>query len=443
MPMRIDRSTRLLALRAALAVLCVCAILFTASGCGDGTKAEPGGGKGSRAYRVKTASVEVRQVNYEIETTGTVEAQDVYRVDAQVAGVVEGVAFNEGDEVSPAGVLCRVSPATYQLAVTRAQAALLKAKADLADGQRFVTNAVSTAEVNVKEAQAEVDRRKALREAGAIADEEVYLYEIRLNRAQIALKDARERAETQVKVLSAAVTEQDAELKLAEENLRKSAIAAPIEGVIEQRLVTNGSHVSPGEPIARLVDRRSWKLRFSLPESKAPHVTVGSAVNFQLEAYPGQKLAATVYRVGDLSDARTRELVCWAKVAPTELQLKAGIFAVVTIVSGSKAKAVVVPVTAALPTEHGFVAYVIEDGKAIRRSLRLGLHVTGELVEVLDGLDEGERVVVEGSNALQEGVPVQEQESKSGTRDAPGVSKPAAGPAGTKTAPELESAGRS
>jgi len=385
------------------------AAIFLLAGCGSSggaPEAAKGGGKSGRAFQVRTAPVTTAEVTYVIESTGNIEALNVYRIDARVAGTIQDVNFKEGDEASATTVLCRIAPLSYELTALKNEALVKKAQADLADMQRRVRNEIELSKVRLQQAELEVERRRVVRAAGAIAEEEVQIYQSRRDLAAIELKDIQEAAGTQLAVMEATVREKEADWKIAVDNVRKSSVTSPITGVIESKLVTNGMYVTAGQSLAEVVDRSALRLKFNLPESKAPYVRVGSLVEFKVEAYPDRVFKATVYRVGDLTDTNSRQVTCWAKVEPSEAALKAGFFATVQLKSEAKKSAVVVPVTATLPTERGFVAYVIEDDKARARKLKLGLHVTGDQVEVLEGLKSGEILVVEGASALQDGVAV-------------------------------------
>jgi multidrug efflux pump subunit AcrA (membrane-fusion protein) len=92
------------------AVVTVLALVLP--GCAAGAKSEAPdkkkAGARERRYLVSTAQVSVRPLSYELEATGTLVAKDIFRIDAQVLGTVEDVAFNEGDRVTPQTVLCRI-----------------------------------------------------------------------------------------------------------------------------------------------------------------------------------------------------------------------------------------------------------------------------------------------------------------------------------------------
>ena len=398
------------------------AALAALAGC-PGTPTPPAEKKArERRFLVRTEPVSVRPVTYTLEATGALRAKDVFRIDAQVSGRVEGVAFDEGDEVTKDTVLCRIAPRTYELAVQQAQAALVRAKrahalaqADLADTQRKARYNIEQATILNAHAERDYGRRRIAFDGNAITEEELLSTQDKRDLAALTLQNARAAAETEVQVARAAVEEKDAAarqaevaLAEAEENLRKSCVLSPVAGRIEERLVSEGTQVSPGTAIAQVVDRE-LRLRFSIPEEQAARVRTDSRVTFRVLAYPGRDFNATLYYIGTQTDAKTRMVTAWAHVErPADAVLKAGFFASVRIVTGEQAQAVVIPLTAVLPTERGFVAYVVENGQAQRRPIVLGLQLADQAVEILSGLKAGERLVVEGASSLIPQAPVRE-----------------------------------
>ncbi|HEY3321414.1 MAG TPA: efflux RND transporter periplasmic adaptor subunit [Planctomycetota bacterium] len=409
--------------------------LLTLCGCEKKSEAETGkkDEKRDRRYLVTSAAVHTRPVQYEVETTGSLLAEDIYRIDAEVSGVVEGVNFKEGDQVTSQTVLCRVAPRTYQLAAERAKAAYLKAKdaclkaqADVADTQRKTRNDIARAKIKLKQADRDVERVKPAFTSGAISQDEMLIAQDKRDTAAIELNDMEEAATTLVQVMKTAAQQKESEARQsevewrqAEEDVRKSSVFSPIAGTIDQRFVTSGMQVAPiGQtPVAQVVGP-TLKLKFTLPEKESSSVREKTPLKFRVMAYPERDFSATIYYVSSLADPKTRLVTCYASIDKTDARLKSGFFATVRIVTEQRDKAIVVPLTAVLPTEQGFVTFVVKDGKAARRTVSLGLQVRTLLpdsgravndVEVLKGLSEGEVVVVEGGNALQDGAPVREK----------------------------------
>ncbi|MCY3024606.1 MAG: efflux RND transporter periplasmic adaptor subunit [Planctomycetota bacterium] len=414
-----------------VSLLAALAALVLLSGCPDKPKADTPAKKDekaqSRRFLVRTAPVQVRPLQYEIETTGSLQADDIYRIDAQVAGAVEGVNFKEGDKVTPQMVLCRVATRTYELAAQRAKAAWQKAKdaalnaqANLTDTERKTRNDIARAKVKLSQAQRDVERVKPAFASGAVSQDELLIVQDKAELAAIELRDMEEAAKTLVDVMCTAAQQKDAEAKQAEvewlqaeDDLRKSAVVSPVAGTIDQRYIANGTQVAPltPTPVAQVIGT-GLKLKFTLPEMESAHVREQTRVVFRVLAYPNRDFNASIYYISTLADPKARLVTCWATVdKAADAVLKSGFFTTVKIVTETRGSAIVVPLTAVQPTEQGFVAFVVADGKARRRPVELGLQVADQGIEVLKGLSPGEILVVEGGSALQDGVLVREGEA--------------------------------
>ncbi len=393
------------------------------AGGGKPGAARSGGGKGGggpKKFMVKTEPVETRPLQYEIETVGTLVEENRYAVPARVAGVASGVNFTEGDVVTTGQELCRIDSERYKLLVDQAEsaaqekeAAVRKSQAALADAARQTSSAVETSRLDVELAESEYRRRAELKPGSVITPEEKKTYETRFRRAHTAYRDAAGAAQTRVALAQAELVEAQsalgsaqAALAIAKDNLADSVVRAPVVGRIQKRSVTDGQYMVPGGEIALLVQTDPVRLRFTVPESKAAALSRSMKVSFTVPALPGETVEAEVYDVGATADPETREVQSWARIPNPDGLLRPGYFASVKIVTESKSASVVVPLGAVLPTELGMVAYVVQDGMAVRKKLETGLQVTGDAIEILSGLEPGEQLVVEGMGSLQDNVAV-------------------------------------
>ncbi len=172
---------------------------------GGAASASPSGGRpASPALRVRLAPVQVQDVVASVKALGTLEAEDLVQVTAEVEGAVAEVAFNEGDRVSPETVLARIDPERYRLEAQRAQAALAKAEAD------------------AERARQELERREKLFVEQLVAQEE-------LNRA----RSERDRLAGEAAAARAA-------RDIADQNVRRSEVRPSRGGVIDTRTVEHG-----------------------------------------------------------------------------------------------------------------------------------------------------------------------------------------------------------
>jgi RND family efflux transporter MFP subunit len=337
--------------------------------CGK-TQGAPASRAGVAALRVRVALVQVQDVVYRVQALGSLEADEMVRVTAQVEGAVSEVLFQAGDRVGPETLLLRIDPERYRLELERAQAQEQTALAELGRAQR------------------DLARREALARDQLVSAEE-------LNRS---------RGETER--LSAAAAAAKAARGLAQENLRRSNVRPPRSGAINTRSVETGQFVKEGDVLATLADTSRLRLRFKVSDSESLRAKEGDAVAFKVGALGDQEFPAHIYHVSDVADPTTRqvEVLAWVKNPGA---LKPGFFAEVILATESRKGALVVPEGAIQASERGFIAYAVEDGKARLKPVQIGLRTGAGSVEVVTGLAAGDTVVVEGSDRLSDGLPVQ------------------------------------
>ncbi len=284
---------------------------------------------------------------------------------AAVPGIVTKVLFKEGDQVTPETVLCTIDEERYALEEARAKADRARAAADL------------------DKARNAYEQRLPLKQY--LAEEEMREFKAALDRAGADL----ERAE--------------AELALAVKARRDSSVRPPRAGVINSKNVATGEYAQAGRLIAKLLDVSALYVRFAVPESESLRVKKGVKISLTARITGRSVLAAEVYWVSQVADPRSRTVECKARVLEPPAELKPGFSGLVKILLEDRAAAILVPSTAVLPTERGFVAYVVEAGTAKERKLRLGVRTLDDKVEILDGLAEGESLVVRGGSIVQDG----------------------------------------
>jgi len=345
------------------------AVPALAPGCGGGTDAAAG--RPPRpALRVRVAPVAVQDVVYQIKSLGQIEARDVVQVTAQVEGVATDVRFREGDRVGPGIVLLRIDPDRYRLEAERAQATLEQSRAEQ------------------DRAGADLRRREALAQSNLLSAEE-------LNRSR---SDSTR--------LTASVEVAQAALGIARQNLARSEVRPQVSGVIDTRTVDTGQFVRTGTVLATIVDSSRLRLRFKVSEAESLRAAVGASVTFRVAPLGPRDFIARIYHVGRIADPTTRnvEVLGWVE-NPGEL--KPGFFAEITLAGEQRKDALVVPESAVQASEQGFVTYVVEDKTARVRPIQLGLRTGTGVVEILSGLKPGETVVTEGSDRLDDGIPVE------------------------------------
>ncbi len=326
--------------------------------------------KAARSLAVRTAPVVARDVVYKVQALGSLEPEESVQITAQVNGAVNEVLFHAGDTVTADTVLASIDPDRYRLEAERAEATHRKSVADW------------------KRAESDLARREALARENLMAEEE-------LNRA---------RKETERLAADAASARASAEIAI--QNVRHSIVRSPRAGELNTRTVEPGQFVQIGHVLTTLVDLRRLRLRFRVSESESLKVREGGAVAFTVASLGSTPFKARVYHVSGIADPATRQVEVLAWVDNPGV-LKPGFFAEVTLSTATNRNAVVVAEGAVQATERGFVVYVVENGIAKEKTVKIGMRTGDGSVEILSGLAIGETIVVEGSDRLADGIPVE------------------------------------
>ncbi|MEP7125411.1 MAG: efflux RND transporter periplasmic adaptor subunit [Byssovorax sp.] len=339
-----------------------------------------GKGKGSGlAYAVEVMPVEAKRVDYVVSSPGNIDAFERVQVTARVAGVVDRVAFSEGQQVKKGDTLVIIDSERFRLLVSSAQAAVDKADAALKDNEAMVARREGASDKN----------------PGLIPGEELATYRTKTLTAK---------ADREVAV---------AAMRTAQLNLRDSGIRAPMEGVIQTRTVETGQYVQAGYVMATLLRSDPMLLRFVVEPSEAPRIKPGAMASFTMRETQ-RTYTAKVTLVGGSADAATHMIGITAEVTDDDHKywLRPGSFCDVTMNLGATRDAPMIPRTAARATDHGYVAYVIDGDVAHEHLLTLGMSTKDGWIEVRSGLAAGDKLVVLGAEALSEGAKVKASPAK-------------------------------
>jgi membrane fusion protein (multidrug efflux system) len=193
-----------------------------------------------------------------------------------------------------------------------------------------------------------------------------------------------------------------AAVQMAQAKLAKMRILAPIAGVAGLRTVGVGDYVSPGQALVNLEAMNPMKLDFRLPESALPVLVPGQKLDAEVDAWPGEKFAGEVYAVDPRIAGESRSIAVRAQLPNDAGKLRPGLFARVALQTAVQQQALVVPEQAIFPQGDQLFVYVVEDGKAVLRPIKVGQREPGR-AEVTEGLKAGETLIVSGAQKLSPG----------------------------------------
>ena len=180
----------------------------------------------------------------------------------------------------------------------------------------------------------------------------------------------------------------------AHEEAHLIEVRSPIAGTIIERTVSAGAVVTPSDSLYVISDLRSLWVIAQVPEQHLSLLRSGLTVEVSVRAYPGKAFPARITTIGDALDPETRTVEVRCELNNPGRQLKTEMFATLTIHTGGSREAVVAPLEALQNVDGEEVVFVPEGRVSFRaRRVRVGRH-SGSVVEIVSGLQAGEKVVV-------------------------------------------------
>lgn len=316
------------------------------------------GGDGQRpavAVPVEVTPVIRRDIASYIETNGTLEAEEEVDIVARTAGPIVELRAEETQKVASGQVLARID-------------------------QDEIRARLEISRVALQEAETAFERAEALQRARLISAEE-------FDQASNRLESAR------------------AEFRGNEIQLGYTVVRAPFAGLIVRRYVKFAENVGANQPLFRISDFDPLLCPIQVPERELPRLAVGQKAYLTVDAWPGERFDARVLRLSPVVDAATGTVKVTLEVEGRD-RLRPGMFASVFLQTDTHEGALVIPRAALALDSVGSTVFVAEGAAAERRQITLGVR-EGDAVEVLEGLAEGEMVVVVGQDSLAEGTPIE------------------------------------
>ena len=341
-----------------IAVICAAWAIYATqhrpSAAAGGGPSGAGGARANVTPQVTLAPVRSERVSQKLEALGNARANESVDVSSKTSNVVMAIKFRDGERVQRGQVLVQLDDAQTRADVAAAQATLTDSESQFNRSRELLqTQALSKSSYDQLEATLKANRA-------------------RLQSAQARLED--------------------------------TVIRAPFSGRVGLRRVSVGTLISPGDVITTLDDTSVIKLDFSVPENFLSSLREGLSVRATAPAFAGRSFAGKVASIDSRVDMTTRSVTVRALLANEDGALRPGMFLNVSLANDER-DALVIPEEALTPEAEKQYVYVVADGKAQRREVRIGGRSPGS-VEVVGGVTAGEQVIVEGTQKVRDGAAV-------------------------------------
>jgi len=354
----------------------------------SGAKKDP---RKERVISVGTIVPVRKDLDVRLVYTADIQPYQQVNIFSRVDGYIAKIYVDKGDFVKADQLLVEVDHTDYVHAVNRAKANLEAARANVVSQEATIRNAKLT-----------LDRMKAL-----IKDQ--YVSQQDLDNAQAGY----DVAVAQIESLRAQVHQMEVALQQAETNLTYSYIRAPFAGSISVRNLDAGAFVSGStgststlsRGILVMQDITTVRVLVDVVEKDVSLVKIGQAAELRADAYPGRVFSGNVTRVVQALNPSTRTMTVEVDIPNPDRALKGGMFARVELLVGVHANALQIPIDAVTRLEADQYVYTVEDGKARKAPVQLGIQNNG-MIEIVKGLTGTDPVIVSGKDLVTDGIKV-------------------------------------
>jgi membrane fusion protein, multidrug efflux system len=298
-----------------------------------------------------TLALQPRPIHDRINLPGNIEAWTALSLLSKLNGTIEEVLVREGQKVKKGDILARIDDDDYRIAVDRAKSAYELAKA-------------------------EYERDKAIYAKGVIPTAELDTNKTRMDTAR-------------------------ADYANAQLQLSRCVVTAPMQGVVRKLDAKVGLQLSVGDPIGEILEIDRLKAVVGIPESDVTAVRGLDAVDISLQALGDKVVAGKVHFLASSPDTVARLFRLELAIDNSGGEILPGMFFRADVVKKTVPDAIVIPFYSVISRNNEQYVFIEKDGTVEKRNVKLGI-MEKWAVQVVDGLQGGERLLVEGQRAVED-----------------------------------------
>ena len=389
---------------------------------------------------VKVAKAEKGSIAAEVVAVGTIWPREKADVSAKVSAQIKKMALLKNKFVRAGEVIAVLESRDLQAQRAEAVAALNQARAEersVVTGTIPKTNAedqkaLLDARAKVNNARATYQRRRTLYDQGGISKKDLEASQLDLTTAEDELRLQQQTVSLRGRSLNpndralAAAKTAEAQQHLAtlDAQLSYATIRSPISGIVTDQYQYEGEFAAPGGKLVTIADVTSVIVKAPFSDTVASQMKVGDSVSVVPTDTSAEEMKGQVTLLSRSSDPTNRTVEVWVTLANGQGLLRANGAAEVKVFANSKSDAIVVPAAAvtleASNADEGTVMVVDAQNVAHEKKVTVGIR-TKDKIEIVEGLADGETVVIEGNFALPDGTKVEvakdEEKKESAEKD--------------------------
>ena len=305
-----------------------------------------------QAVNVQADTLHVENVNAKYSYSGTFEPNKETKISAELQGKINTLLVEVGSVVIKGQTLVLLDNSLLKLQV-------------------------QTIDVQVEGLEADVKRFIILAKADAIQG-------VQLEKAELGLKSA--------KVQRAILLEQ----------INKTTIKAPFQGVVTAKLSEEGAFAAPGVPLLQITDITNLKFTVNVPENDLRQFKLNHSYTITADAYPEISFTGKVTMIGSKANMGSSFPIQFTLNNTSDLKIKSGMFGKVNLENASQEMGIIIPASAMVGTAIQPQVYLIKNGKSVMQNITISKNIQNKVV-VSSGLKEGDVIVTNGFINLYDG----------------------------------------
>ncbi|AFY94878.1 efflux RND transporter periplasmic adaptor subunit [Chamaesiphon minutus] len=405
----------------------------------DGAEAQtrPRGAERNQAIAVDVAIAATAPLETVREYTGTTQPVREVAIRAQAEGQLQQLNVDVGDRVKQGQVLAQIDDAILSAQTAEAQAELASRRTEIVQLEAQVSDAKTQVAQNryqLQQAQSDAARYASLAKSGAVSKQQAEQFRTQANTAAQVLQSAQAKVRAQQQAIIVARSRIAAQQAVVAQQQRRrgyAVVAAPISGAVLTRSTERGNLVQVGNELLRLGDFSQAKVNVQVSELDLAKVRLNGTANIKLDAFPKEQFRGTVTRISPAANPTSRLIPVEITIPNPTGKVGSGLLARATFTQTTLDR-VVIPLSAlqddrantkspqpnpnssqraptpSTPRTNGTLFVITRQGeqtKVTPRTVTLGQQIDGK-VQILSGLNPGERFVSRASRPLKDGQPV-------------------------------------
>jgi RND family efflux transporter MFP subunit len=308
-----------------------------------------------QAINVQVDTLQLENVNAEFSYSGTFEPNKETKISAELQGKINNILVDAGSVVSKGQTLIQLDNSLLKLQL-------------------------QTIEVQLEGLEADVNRYTILSKADAIQG-------VQLEKAELGLKSAKVQKETLL------------------EQINKTTIKAPFNGVVTAKLSEEGAFAAPGVPLLQITAITTLKFTVNVPEKDLSQFKLNQSYSLSVDAYSEILLTGKATMIGSKANMGSSFPVQITVNNTSDLKIKSGMFGKVLLKNEMSGKGIVIPSSAIQGTENQPQVYIVKNGKAVLKNITISNKIQNKAI-VSNGLNEGDVIVTNGFINLFDGANV-------------------------------------